>query len=171
MQRTCTTCQIVYGGASDDLLLCPGCGNQLPPPLAAKVAAGMTVLDEQSAARDRAGLTGQAIAIQVSQALRPANPQSDSAEMSGLVPASQPKSPGLAALLSFLLVGMGQVYLGQEEKGLCMLGVVLLLIMNAVLGPLGIVILLFNVLDAFLLGRKVKEGRQIGKWQFFFQSK
>jgi TM2 domain-containing membrane protein YozV len=130
----------------------------------------MTLLDEQSAARDNAGLT-RAVAIQVSQVLIPANPQADSAEMRGLVTANQPKSPGLAALLSFLLVGMGQIYLGQVEKGLCMLGVVLLLIMNAVLGPLGIVILLFNVLDAFLMGRKVKEGRQIGKWQFFFQSK
>lgn len=98
-------------------------------------------------------------------------PAAAPAEVSGLVQVDQPKSPGLAALLSFLMVGMGQIYLGQVEKGLCMLGVVLLLIMNATLGPLGVVILFLNVLDAFLLGRRVKAGQRVRRWQFFFQSK
>lgn len=83
------------------------------------------------------------------------------------MPVAQQKSPVLAALLSFLLVGMGQVYLGQVEKGLCMLAVVLLLIMTGVLGPIGIAILLFNVVDAFVLGVRIRDGKQIGKWQFF----
>ena len=83
-------------------------------------------------------------------------------------PVAQQKSPVLAALLSFLLVGMGQIYLGQVEKGLCMLGVVLLLIMTVVLGPVGIVILLFSVVDAFVLGMKIRNGEAIGDWQFFF---
>ena len=81
---------------------------------------------------------------------------------------SQRKSPVLAALLSFLLVGMGQVYLGQVEKGLCMLALALLLIMTVVLGPIGIVILILNVVDAFVLGVKVQNGETVGKWQFFF---
>ncbi len=84
------------------------------------------------------------------------------------MPVAQTKSPVLAALLSFLLVGMGQIYLGQVEKGLCMLGVVLLLIMTVVVGPAGIIILLFNVVDAFVLGMKIRNGETIGKWQFFF---
>lgn len=80
----------------------------------------------------------------------------------------QPKSPGLAALLSFLLVGMGQVYLGQVEKGLMMLGVVLVLMLTVVLGPLGLLILLLNVLDAFLLAGRINKGRKVQKWEFFF---
>jgi TM2 domain-containing membrane protein YozV len=83
----------------------------------------------------------------------------------------QPKSPALAALLSFLLIGMGQVYLGQVEKGLTMLGVVLLLMLSVVLGPLGFVLLLLNVFDAFLLAKKIKAGQPLRKWEFFFQSR
>ena len=83
------------------------------------------------------------------------------------MPLAQQKSPVLAALLSFLLVGMGQIYLGQVEKGLCMLAVVLLLIMTAFIGPLGIVILVLNVVDAFVLGVKIRRGDVVGKWQFF----
>jgi TM2 domain-containing membrane protein YozV len=86
-------------------------------------------------------------------------------------PPVPPKSPVLAALLSFLLVGMGQVYLGQVEKGLCMLAVVLLLMMTVLLGPIGIVILLLNVLDAFVIGMRMRDGKQIGKWQFFINKK
>jgi TM2 domain-containing membrane protein YozV len=86
-------------------------------------------------------------------------------------PAAPPKSPVLAALLSFLLVGMGQIYLGQVEKGLCMLAVVLLLVMTVVLGPIGIVILLINVVDAFVIGMRMRDGKQIGKWQFFFSQR
>ena len=83
------------------------------------------------------------------------------------MPVAQQKSPVLAALLSFLLVGMGQIYLGQVEKGLCMLAVVLLLIMTAFVGPLGILILVLNVVDAFVLGVKIRRGEAVGKWQFF----
>ncbi|MDT5270139.1 MAG: hypothetical protein QOH49_2325 [Acidobacteriota bacterium] len=78
------------------------------------------------------------------------------------------RSPLLAALLSFLLIGMGQVYLGQVEKGLLMLGVVLALMMTVALGPLGLVILLFNVADAYLLALKLGDGRRLRKWEFFF---
>src|SRR5262245_21220925 len=35
--------------------------------------------------------------------------------------ATNTKSPVLAALLSFLMVGMGQIYIGQVEKGLTMI--------------------------------------------------
>lgn len=83
----------------------------------------------------------------------------------------QQKSPALAGLLSFLLVGMGQIYLGQVEKGLCLLGVVLLLILGGVPGQVAIAVLLLNVVDAFLLAQRIKEGRPITRWQFFFQSK
>jgi TM2 domain-containing membrane protein YozV len=84
---------------------------------------------------------------------------------------AQSKSSALAALLSFLLVGMGQIYLGQVEKGLTMLGMVLLLMLTVPLGPLKFVILLFNVLDAFLLARRIEEGKPVLRWEFFFSGK
>lgn len=87
------------------------------------------------------------------------------------VSATNTKSPFVAGLLSFLMVGMGQIYIGQLEKGLTMIAIVLLLIVTVVLGPLGLLILIFNVVDAFMLARKLNQGMTVRKWQFFFQSK
>lgn len=88
-----------------------------------------------------------------------------------LSPRDNAKSPVLAALLSFLLVGMGQVYIGQVEKGFVLLGAVLLLLLTVVPGAPGLLILLANVLDAFLLARRLARGERVGKWDFFFNSK
>lgn len=81
----------------------------------------------------------------------------------------QSKSPVLAALLSFLLVGMGQVYLGQIEKGVTMIVIVLSLMLIITPGSWGMVILFLNVVDAFVLARRMNQGKELGAWQFFFQ--
>ena len=82
----------------------------------------------------------------------------------------QSKSPVLAALLSFLLVGMGQIYIGQIEKGVTMIVIVLSLMIAVAPGPWGIVIVVFNVVDAFVLARRVNRGKEPRTWQFFFQA-
>ena len=167
MQLPCNKCRSIYRPASDGVLVCVGCGARLPSLVATALSERRELIKEQRP-------VGESEASIASAAVNPtlvAEKPAVVPEVSGLLPANPPKSPGLAALLSFLLVGMGQIYLGQVEKGLCMLVVVLLLIMSAVQGPLGVVILLLNVLDAFLLGRKVKQGQRIRKWQLFFQSK
>jgi TM2 domain-containing membrane protein YozV len=82
---------------------------------------------------------------------------------------AQRKSPWLAALLSFVLVGMGQIYIGQIEKGVTMIVIVLSLTIAVAPGPWGIVIVFFNVLDAFVLAQRSNKGRELGRWQFFFQ--
>lgn len=169
MQPTCNKCRTPYR-LSDGVLVCVDCGDRLSAP--ALVAAGSGESGEFVEAESPVGEGERAMTMtQPIPTLLAERPAGAPAEVSGLVQVDQPKSPGLAALLSFLMVGMGQVYLGQVEKGLCMLGVVLLLIMSAALGPLGVIILFLNVLDAFLLGRQVKAGRQLRRWQFFFQSK
>lgn len=81
----------------------------------------------------------------------------------------QSKSPVLAALLSFLLVGMGQIYIGQIEKGVTMIVIVMSLMLTIAPGPWGMVILFFNVLDAFVLAHRINKGRKLGRWQLFFQ--
>jgi TM2 domain-containing membrane protein YozV len=169
MQPTRNKCRATYR-LSDGALVCVDCGNQLPTP--ALVADGSGKRGEFVAAEPPVGEGERAMALTPPiPTLIAERPAGAPAEVSGLVQIDQPKSPSLAALLSFLMVGMGQVYLGQVEKGLCMLGVVLLLIMNATLGPLGVVILFLNVVDAYLLGRRVKAGQQVRRWQVFFQSK
>jgi TM2 domain-containing membrane protein YozV len=164
MVRICSKCQITYGRAPNNLLTCPRCGDEWSTPFAANTDREISFLGEQSRDGDCGRLLAEATVPQTSRILT-ANSQP---EVGGSLSVSQQKSPALAALLSFLLVGMGQVYLGQVEKGLCLLVLVLLFVMNSVPGPLGLVLLLLNVLDAFLMGRKVKNGRQIRKWQFFF---
>lgn len=170
MQSTCNKCQATYQPASDGVSVCVLCGEQSSVP--APVASGSGERRESFERRSPVGESEAAVVKATGNSVLIAEkPAGAPAEVSGLLPNDQPKSPGLAALLSFLLVGMGQIYLGQVEKGLCMLAVVLLLIMSALMSPLGVVILFLNVLDAFVLGRKVKQGQQVGRWQFFFQSK
>ncbi len=65
-------------------------------------------------------------------------------------------------------MGMGQVYLGQVEKGLVLLCAALLLWLTAAQGAPGLLILLANVLDAFLLARRLGRGERVGRWEFFF---
>jgi hypothetical protein len=168
MPPTCNKCRTTYLQATNSALVCVGCGDLLPPLVATGSGERREVIEEQSPV---GGCEGSIGSIAANATLNPEKSAGGSTEVSGLLPVDQPKSPGLAALLSFLLVGMGQIYLGQVEKGLCMLGVVLLVIMSAALSPLGVVILFLNVLDAFLVGRRVRQGQQVRRWQFFFHSK
>lgn len=162
-QRTCSQCGTVYDNRYQGLRFCR-CGHALPPPARTHVAAdrpppGPTVLYGGAP-------SSLPPPTHSDYALTPPPAAADDPRYLPLP--GQRKSPTLAALLSFLLVGMGQVYLGQVEKGLTMLGVVLVLLLTVVLGPLGFILLLLNVSDAFLLARKVNRGRPIRKWEFFF---
>jgi TM2 domain-containing membrane protein YozV len=161
-QRTCSSCGTVYDSRYQGLRFC-GCGQQLSQPARTRVA-------------EKRPAPGPLIIPAGPTPSHTPRPRDEHAPTPTHAPPDprylplpgQRKSPPLAALLSFLLVGMGQVYLGQVEKGLTMLGVVLLLLLTVVLGPLGFLLLLLNVSDAFLLARKVNRGRPIRKWEFFF---
>lgn len=82
-----------------------------------------------------------------------------------IVPAARKteKSPVLAAVLSFFLFGgAGQVYLGQWKKGLA------LILASWMLSALfiGIPIYLIGIGDAYGTAQKLKNGEQVGDWQF-----
>jgi TM2 domain-containing membrane protein YozV len=166
MRCTCNRCQGAYEEAEEVVQFSFHGDDQSPAviateaPLETHRLAGYTAIENEP----------ESVAMINKVDLAP-NPKSNAAGLDDLLPVSRPKSPVLAAFLSFLLVGMGQIYLGQVEKGLSLLGIVLLLIMSARPGPLGIVLLVLNVIDAFFIGRKVKRGQQIRKWQFCFQPK
>ena len=157
MPRTCRTCLIIYCEEHPGLRFCPNCGERLwlSPAWDAESRYGALTDNDWPAPQTiyRILLPPHALII-LDRSLLPST--------------AQTKSPALAALLSFLLVGMGQVYLGQVEKGLVMIGIVLLLILTVRLGPLEFFILLFNVLDAALLAWKAKAGEPIQRWEFFF---
>lgn len=163
MSRTCSKCRFELDDGQSAFRFCPRCGEPLPTLEPAPV----TFLgdDDSRTGRDT-GMMPQPL----SRGRAPVCTHEGCSGVGASPRRERAKLPALAALLSLLLVGMGQVYLGQVEKGLVILGVVLLLVLTAAPGPLGIVILFLNVLDAFLLARKLNGGERIGKWEFFFQS-
>jgi TM2 domain-containing membrane protein YozV len=69
-----------------------------------------------------------------------------------------------AAVLSFFLPGVGQLWLGQSGKGAAILAVALLTGCGAV--SFGILNLIAAV-DAYLLAERRAKGETIGPWQFF----
>lgn len=74
--------------------------------------------------------------------------------------------PWLAALLSFLIVGLGQMLIGQVKKGVVFLiGSVVLTFVT-----FGLSVFITSVLaivDAYLIAKKKKEGKEVGEWEFF----
>ena len=76
------------------------------------------------------------------------------------------KSPLAASLLSLLVVGLGQMYLGQVAKGILMLIIALILgaltsgISFFIVGPISMV-------DAYCIGKKIKKHIPVRKLEFF----
>lgn len=78
------------------------------------------------------------------------------------------KSPMVAALLSFFLMGgAGQIYLGQTKKGIALIVATLV---TALLG-LSIFISLAGVIDAYSIAKKMNQGIAVGEWDFSFSGK
>jgi predicted amidophosphoribosyltransferase len=76
------------------------------------------------------------------------------------------QEPWLMALLSFLITGLGQMIMGQVKKGAAwLIGGFFLAIFTA--GISIFIIIPLVVIDAFLIAKKIKEGKQVGEWEFF----
>ena len=81
-------------------------------------------------------------------------------------PKVPPTSPVLAAVLSAVVVGLGQIVLGQTLKGLVLLvGSIALGIASA--GLLAPVVWILAIVDAYLIGQKLKAGQPVAEWEFF----
>jgi TM2 domain-containing membrane protein YozV len=68
------------------------------------------------------------------------------------------KSPGIAAVLSFLFVGLGQIYNGQISKGFLfiILGVISVLLIIFLIGiPLYLVLWGYSIYDAYHSAEKI----------------
>ena len=70
-------------------------------------------------------------------------------------------SPGVAALLSFLVPGFSQAMMGQLAKGLVIFVVAVLLV-----GGFGLLNLL-SALDAAVTARRMELGQELEEWRFF----
>lgn len=85
-------------------------------------------------------------------------------------PSNPPKDPIIAAVLSALILGgVGQLYLGQQKKGIILIVVSLVLWCISV-GTLGWVVQLLGAYDAYVIGTKLKNGQSVGDMEFFWQA-
>ena len=85
-------------------------------------------------------------------------------------PSNPPKDPIIAAVLSAILLGgAGQLYLGQQKKGIILL-VVSLVAWCISVGTLGWIIQLVGAYDAYVIGNKLKAGKSVGDMEFFWQA-
>ena len=75
-------------------------------------------------------------------------------------------NPALMGILSFLIVGLGQMIMGQVTKGVVMLiGTIILAFFT--LGLSTFVTTPISIIDAVLIAKKKQQGKQIGEWEFF----
>ena len=82
-------------------------------------------------------------------------------------PSNPPKDPIIAAVLSAIVLGgVGQLYLGQQKKG------IILIVASVVLWCIGMgwVIQLAGAYDAYVIGTKLKNGQPVGDMEFFWQA-
>jgi TM2 domain-containing membrane protein YozV/RNA polymerase subunit RPABC4/transcription elongation factor Spt4 len=138
----CSNCS---SNISDKAEICPKCGVR---PFRNKnycYHCGVNVNEEQEICID----------CGVSLNKKPTNASSEKA-----------KEPWLMALLSFFITGLGQMILGQVKKGaVWLIGGFLLALFTA--GFSALIIIPLVVIDAFLIAKKMKEGKEVGEWEFF----
>ena len=85
-------------------------------------------------------------------------------------PSNPPKDPIIAAVLSALILGgVGQLYLGQQKKGIILIVISLALWCISV-GTLGWIVQLLGAYDAYVIGTKLKNGQSVGDMEFFWQA-
>lgn len=85
-------------------------------------------------------------------------------------PSNPPKDPIIAAVLSFLLFGgVGQIYLGQQKKGIILI-VATIVLSCVTVGTVGWVVWLVGAYDAYVIGTRLKEGKTVGDMEFFWQN-
>lgn len=83
-------------------------------------------------------------------------------------PSDPPKNPIIAAVLSFILLGgVGQLYLGQQKKGIII--IVATLILYCVFG-LGVIVQILGTIDAYMMADKLQKGESVGDMQWFWES-
>ncbi len=89
------------------------------------------------------------------------------------MPSSPAKDPILMGVLSFFIPWLGQLVIGQVAKGIVMFLLTPILFAIFVIATLGMGLIvlpfvdLIAAIDAYLLAKKLREGRAIGNWEFF----
>ena len=148
---------------------CTNCGQEIAENAAVCTHCGVMVGTEKKFCANcgQAVNANQAICLGCGCALAPAGKPAGNALNAGqkqIQPSG--KSASTATILSCLLVGLGQMYLGQVLKGVAMLvGGIVLGALTA--GIASIPIWIIAMVDANKIGKKLEAGQSVGEWEFF----
>jgi len=85
-------------------------------------------------------------------------------DASKVYPSNPPKSPHLC-WLNLIYPGIAQITLGQTAKGVAYMGGFIVGFFVFLIP--GLVIWIASLPDAFMVGKVLRSGRPVGKWQFF----
>ncbi len=84
-------------------------------------------------------------------------------------PSDPPKNPIIAAVLSLLLLGgVGQLYIGQQKKGIILIVAWLVAWLLPCVGP--IIIGAVGAVDAYMMADKLQKGQPVGDMQWFWEN-
>ena len=84
-------------------------------------------------------------------------------------PSDPPKNPIVAAVLSLIVLGgVGQIYLGQQKKGIIL--IVAWVLGWCTFGVLTSVAAIVGAIDAYMLADKLQKGQAIGDMQWFWEN-
>jgi TM2 domain-containing membrane protein YozV len=82
-------------------------------------------------------------------------------------PSTPPKNPIIAAILSLIIGGGGQLYIGQTKKGIIL--TVATIVLYFCFG-IGAILAILGAVDAYMLTDKLQKGEAIGDMQFFWEN-
>ena len=84
-------------------------------------------------------------------------------------PSDPPKNPIIAALLSLILLGgVGQLYLGQNTKGIIL--IVVWVVGWCTFGLVTAVAAIVGAIDAYIIADKLQKGETVGEKQWFWEN-
>ncbi|MCG3211582.1 MAG: hypothetical protein FOGNACKC_05228 [Anaerolineae bacterium] len=84
-------------------------------------------------------------------------------------PSNPPKNPIIAAILSLVLLGgVGQLYLGQQKKGIILIAAWVILWLVPCVGPLLAAVM--GAVDAYIIADKLQKGQSVGDMQWFWEN-
>ena len=148
-------------------MFCRECGKEVKPQSAVCLSCGVRPLDGNKYCQECGVETrvNQEICIKCGMRLLTLYSRQKMGS-SKVLPTNPPKSPALAAVLSFLIIGLGQIYVGQVLKGIAFL--VATVILGGITFGFGwLIMAIIAPIDAYKIGRKLQNGNPVDIWEFF----